>query len=200
MFTIEDLYRFGPFAIVALCLGVGKVMSSSKSIPNWLIPPVLSGLGLLSGCAAAAASGGDWRAWLTSALVGTLSGAGAVGLHQAGRSVSRQDTGAPGDAPHMGLTAPGAGAGTARGLYAGLDVLEMTVSTSDIDLTTAANVAGPCRTLHAITGGTLVVVPASSGGATRTLVLSAGETLSLMVSTIKSTNSGSGALQLRVTW
>lgn len=94
---LEDLKHFGPWAIVGLCLVLGKAIKGSK-LPDHLIPPILTGIGLLSGIATAIAMGGDWRAWLTGAIA-ALAGPAAVGLHQTGRSMARQSTAPPAPEP-----------------------------------------------------------------------------------------------------
>ncbi|HMJ85704.1 MAG TPA: phage holin family protein [Vicinamibacterales bacterium] len=92
--TIDDLKHFGPFIVIAICALVGKAMKGARSVPDWMIPPVLTALGLVSGVATALALGGDWRAWLAGALA-SLAGPAAVGLHQTGRAIARQSTNTP---------------------------------------------------------------------------------------------------------
>jgi hypothetical protein len=83
----DDVQRFGPLVVIVVCMLVGRAMKRSPTVPNWLIAPMLTVLGLISGVATAVATGGDWRASLSSALLGLLSGAGAVGLHQGAKSI-----------------------------------------------------------------------------------------------------------------
>ena len=91
--SLADLKHFLPFAIIGFCWLVGKWMHTSSKCPNWLIPIVLPLVGLASGAATAAALGGDWKAWLDSTLVGMISGASAVGAHQAARAMSQRSGG-----------------------------------------------------------------------------------------------------------
>jgi hypothetical protein len=102
---MNDLHRFGPLVVILLCLLAGKAMKQARSIPNWTIAPTLTLLGLVMGAATAMATGGDWRAWLYSTLLGTLSGAGAVGLHQAGKGIQAGRPSRPPAPPPLPLLA-----------------------------------------------------------------------------------------------
>lgn len=56
---------------------------------------------------------------------------------------------------------------SADAIHAWADGLEIVMSGSDVDLTTAANIKGPASELVCIDGGDVGVVLASSGGAVR---------------------------------
>jgi len=86
--TPEDFHKFFPFVVMGVCYVIGKIISNTSKIPNWIIPPVLTLTGLVSGIAMAVINGGTWQDAAMTALMGLLSGAGTVGLHQTYRQPS----------------------------------------------------------------------------------------------------------------
>lgn len=100
-----------PYGVLVLCLVIGKVIRSAPSLPNWIIPVVLPLVGVATDGALAAVAGGDVGDVLRRCILGLLDGAGAVGVHQLGRAVTRRDTGSPpGEASKPPSSRPRAGA------------------------------------------------------------------------------------------